>query len=415
MGAFVGFVRNPGRRRSQVWAWPALAVTLAAAAGILGCHRPSGVATQTQTEASLPQQGLERLPARRDADDVGRFLAGLPGRPGSPFLELEQEAPWQAHRAELDKRWRRIEAGALPALRAFYQEELRPHGVGAGCVFYPFSGPDVLFVTALFPESPTYILVALEPPGSLPRAEQILKRGLETYLAGVRASVESELHRSFFITREMDRQFRGQLTDGLLPAIVHLLVRTGHTIEGYRLVRLDDEGRLVARLPDEAPPAGRPPNRGLELDFRPEQEATVRKLFYFAVNLSDARLKRNAPFLRFLAGLGRLTTYLKATSYMPHHQDFSVLREQVLGLSSAILQDDSGIPYRFFDSEVWEIHLYGHYERPYGSFRWLQQPDLRKAYASQGSKPLGFHLGYGFARIPSNLLLAVRRQAQGAR
>lgn len=396
-------------------AWPALALTLAAAAGILGCRRPGGSTTQTQTEGSRPHQGFERLPARRDADDVGRFLAGLPGRPGSLFLDLEQEAAWQAHCAELDKRWRRIEAGALPALRAFYQQELRPQGAGAGCVFYPFSGPDVLFVTALFPESPTYVLVALEPPGSLPRPEQILKRGLETYLAGVRASVESELHRSFFITREMDRQFRGQLTDGLLPAMVHLLVRTGHTIEGYRLVRLDEEGRLVERLPDEAPPEGRPPNRGLELDFRPEREAAVRKLFYFAVNLSDARLRRNGPFLRFLAGLGPLTTYLKATSYMPHHTDFSIFREQVLGRSSAILQDDSGIPYRFFDSAIWEIHLYGHYERPYGSFRWLEQPDLRKAYASQGSKPLGFHLGYGFARIPSNLLLAVRRQAQAAR
>lgn len=407
----VGFEQSAGKGRSSALARLAFALTLAAA--IAGCRAGSGGASRTQAEPS--GQAFERLPARRDADDVGRFLAGLPGRAGSPFLKLEQEAAWQAHRAELGKRWRRIEAGALPALRAFYQDELRPHGAGAGCVFYPFSGPDVLFVTALFPESPTYVLVALEPPGSLPGPEQILKRGLESYLAGVRASVESELNRSFFITREMDRQFRGQLTDGLLPAIVHLLVRTGHTIEGYRLVRLDDEGRLVERLPDEVSPAGPSPNRGLEVDFRSDKEAAVRKLFYFAVNLSNARLKRNTPFRRFLGGLGRLTTYLKATSYMPHHDDFSIFREQVLERSVAILQDDSGIPYRFFDSAAWQIQLYGHYERPYGSFRWLEQADLRKVYASRGAKALGFHLGYGFARIPSNLLLAVRRQAQAAR
>lgn len=409
----VGFERSSGRGPLSGSAWLALTLMVAVAAGMSGCRRTGGVTGGT--EPVRAGQDSKRLPACRDADDVGRFLAGLPGRPGSPFLELEQEGAWQAHRAELDKQWRRIEAGALPALRAFYREELRPRGAGAGCVFYPFSGPDVLFVTALFPDSPFYVLAALEPPGSLPGPEEILKRGLETYLAGVRASVESELRRSFFITREMDRQFRGQLTDGLLPAIVHLLVRTGHSIEGYRLVRINDEGQVVERLPDEIPPPGRSPNRGLELEFRRDGEGAVRKLFYFAVNLSDARLKRNAPFLRFLAGLGRPTTYLKATSYMPHHTDFSIFRQQVLGLSSAILQDDSGIPYRFFDSEVWEIHLYGHYERPYGSFRWLEQPDLRKAYSSLGSKPLGFHLGYGFARIPSNLLLAVRRQAQGAR
>ena len=42
----------------------------------------------------------------------------------------------------------------------------------------------------------------------------------------------SELGRSsFFITRQMDHQFRGQVTDfGLLAPILQLLVRTGHTV-----------------------------------------------------------------------------------------------------------------------------------------------------------------------------------------
>ena len=60
----------------------------------------------------------------------------------------------------------------------------------------------------------------------------------------------SELGRSFFITRQMDRQFRGQVTDGLLAPILQLLVRSGHTVLGFRYVRLDDAGQVIDRAPD---------------------------------------------------------------------------------------------------------------------------------------------------------------------
>jgi hypothetical protein len=52
--------------------------------------------------------------------------------------------------------------------------------------------------------------------------------------------------------------------------------------------------------------------------------------------------------------------------------------------------------------------LYGDYVRPYGSFRPLEQPDLRKAYLTLGPKPLEFRIGYGYGRVESNLLLATR-------
>jgi len=72
------------------------------------------------------------------------------------------------------------------------------------------------------------------------------------------------------------------------------------------------------------------------------------------------------------------------------------------------LQDDSGIPYHFFATARWRVQLYDNYVRPYGSFRWLEQPDLRKAYMTLGPKPLDFRIGYGYGRIASNLLFATR-------
>ena len=72
------------------------------------------------------------------------------------------------------------------------------------------------------------------------------------------------------------------------------------------------------------------------------------------------------------------------------------------------MQDDSGIPYRYFDNASWNVQLYGQYQRPYGSFRWLEQPTLRKAYESGNAKPLSLRIGYGYSKIASNLLLAKR-------
>jgi hypothetical protein len=80
--------------------------------------------------------------------------------------------------------------------------------------------------------------------------------------------------------------------------------------------------------------------------------------------------------------------------------------------SVAVLQDDSGIPYKYFDTAPWHVQLYGDYVRPYGSFRWLEQKDLKKAYSTPSTKPLDFQIGYGFRKMPSNLLFAKKGETK---
>ncbi len=339
---------------------------------------------------------------------MARFLAGVSGRPGSPFAELETEPAWQTYRDEMAGTWGRIQNGWLPPMSEFQKKELAGLPGKNAVVFYPFSGPDVLVITIFFPRSPAYVMVGLEPAGTLPGQKQISKGKLDGYLAAVRESVASVFQRSFFVTRQMDGEFRGQVTDGLFTPILLLLARSNHTVLGYRYIRLDENGQIVGRPADYKAP-GSIGNKGLEIDFRTDADRSVHKLIYLSVNLSDERLARNQPFLTFLARLRGATTFFKATSYMTHHKDFSTIREQVMGRSEAILQDDSGIPYRYFGASTWRVQLYGKYEKPYGSsFAWLEQPDLRKAYSTLEVKPLNFHIGYGFSRAPSNLLLAKR-------
>ena len=69
---------------------------------------------------------------------------------------------------------------------------------------------------------------------------------------------------------------------------------------------------------------------------------------------------------------------LKAASYLMHSNNFSQVRDFLLTHSKVILQEDSGIPYRYFAKDKWDIRLYGHYIGPINRFLKHGQLDLQK-------------------------------------
>jgi hypothetical protein len=82
----------------------------------------------------------------------------------------------------------------------------------------------------------------------------------------------------------------------------------------------------------------------------------------------------------------------------------------VLSQSQALLQDDSGIAYRFFDKKVWDFKFYGRYTRPVNDFNWVYENDLKEVYRTDTSiKPVPFILGYHWDSNGINLLRAVRK------
>ena len=104
---------------------------------------------------------------------------------------------------------------------------------------------------------------------------------------------------------------------------------------------------------------------------------------------------------------------MKAASYLMQGKPFSVIRGYVLSHSEAVLEDDTGVPLRYFDRVTWDVRFFGHYDQPIPMFRNFRQPDLAKAFArGENVAPLAFHVGYG-SETASNLMLAVRRRTAG--
>lgn len=371
----------------------------------VGCS-PAPTVVRAPSPKVRPLVDVEPSPA---PDAVARFIAGLPGGSGSPLRDLEGDPAWVAHQRDSDSDWFDLLTNRLPVMRAFGDQELNPVHASK-TLLYAFGGPDIITARALFPAMDNYILIGLEPAGTVPGVERLRERPLETVLPRFRMTLDSVLRRSFFITREMDSQLRSQITDGVLPVMLAELVRSGHTIEGVRHVRILPDGTLATR--DPAEPWNSFTNQSSAIRFHAGNPAETKTLLYVSANLMSPAFDRNEGLRKFVAAQRGATGFFKATSYTVHQAQFAGIRDTILDTCSAVVQDDSGVPYRLFDQKSWAVQLYGGYEKPYGSFSFREQPDLRQAYAA-GARQLNFRIGYGFSKVPSNLLVARRRQAPG--
>ena len=96
-----------------------------------------------------------------DADDIGLFLAGKPVEHGAVLSQLQQTAAYQAHQRDTSQLWRSNVRPRISVMESWAGGEVTPAIGDGGTVYYPFGGPDLLHVCALFPQAQTYVLMGL--------------------------------------------------------------------------------------------------------------------------------------------------------------------------------------------------------------------------------------------------------------
>jgi hypothetical protein len=87
-----------------------------------------------------------------------------------------------------------------------------------------------------------------------------------------------------------------------------------------------------------------------------------------------------------------------------HLDEFSTARDYLLNNTRNLIQDDSGIPLRFFKPEAWILSLYGNYPGPIDLFKKHDQQDLRAAFAREKAGDLPFGFGYQWRPGISSLI-----------
>jgi hypothetical protein len=346
-------------------------------------------------------------------EDAARFISGLPCA-AEPLRRLQENKDWKDFAAAIDKAWADLEIRRLKPMREWAAAELADSRAAIRTLFYPFGGPDFPTAFELFPEARTYILIGLEPVGKLPDFSRSTMAQASGYLQTLNGALWDFFNKSYFITRAMTATLAVDKVDGVLPVLSLFLKRTGNTIVSLKRCEFLDTGELMetdffARKRRAVQPYG------VKIEFLTAGGTTPRTLYYFSTDLSDGSFRPRSKFHRFVESLSPETTFIKSASYLMHYTFFSEIRGQILDKSQWVLEDDTGIPYKFFKPETWDVQLFGEYAKPIDLFKGVDQADLKQAYAVPGkAKILPFHLGYHWSSNKDSILYFHRKAASPA-
>jgi hypothetical protein len=337
------------------------------------------------------------------ADDTAKFLAGMMPSADSPLTPLTKDPAWQRHAKFFDTAFAQLEQKQLTKIRAWSEAHLaapRP------TMFYMFSGPDFLYANAFYSKASTYVLSALEPPGSVPDLAKLPRGGVGAALYSVERSLSSVLSFSFFITKQMKTDLHAGQINGTLPVLYVFLARSGKTIKSVSPVALDDKGAAYFANENPGPNAV----RGARIIFA-GADGVEKTLYYFSTDLSNSGVK-SSGFLKFCSTLAPGNSLIKSASYLLHSGNFTTVRDYILANSSTIIQDDSGVPLHYYSPKKWRFFPFGRYNGPINEFPGRYQDSYADLF--RRAEPMDFGIGYRWRTNDSNLLLSVRLPDDGS-
>jgi hypothetical protein len=321
------------------------------------------------------------------------------------FSDVIQSEEYKNFSNAFSQRWKLFDSTRIIKLKSFCKNELSKEISNKEILFYPFSGPDILYADLFFNNSSKFVLIGLEPVGTL--HSFVDKTSHNKYFSTINNSLHSILKFSFFRTISMSRDLKNQDVDGTIHLLFLFLNIMGNSIVSAKPITVDSLGSIVFCNSFESLKKSDLKTKGIQIMYL-SPENKIKELNYFSLNATDDGLKSNLGFSNYLLSLSDFNTYLKGASYLLHNSNFSTIRNFILNKSKTVTQDDSGIAYRYFvKSKInWTFKLYGNYTRPISLFSNCYQKDLDSLYKKQGSKFIGFGIGYNFNDQNSNLFIA---------
>lgn len=355
----------------------------------------------------------EVKPAHPVYNDLARFIAGLPSNGQGAHDSLRNNPEWKSFSQAFENNWQKYDSTRLVKMKSWRETELTEASAASKTLFYPFAGADFLNAYTFFPDADQVVLIGLEPSGTPPTfTNASSKDTISKYFNRINSSLHAILNFSFFRTKSMAVDFRNEEIDGTIHLMLLFMARTGNTITDIKSVAVNRSGEIVHYNSFDEGRKDTLGNKGIEIEFM-SPDSTMKKAYYFSVNLADDMLKKNTGFTAYVKSLGAFNSYIKSASYLMHKSYFSYVRDSmVLAQSRFILEDDSGIPIKHFDANTWDVTLYGSYDAPISMFAGHHQEDLKKAFKDSSNikvKPLPFGIGYNYKPGKSNLLLAKRK------
>ena len=343
----------------------------------------------------------------RRATATAQILAGIAPVSSDPAIDrLVKLEAFAEHQKWMMAQWSQVK-GRIGAMENWRNGEVKVTGAARQTMLYPFSGPDFLNAYALFPDHPRYIFFSLERPGGLPDLESVTAVQFAKLLEGVRSAFRDIFERNYFITDYMNKQLSTPWIRGTVPVMATMMVLLDRRIVRIEPIDLFPELTRAYDMPDAKRP--RRIMRAVRIQFTSPYGGAPQWLYYFSVDATDKALEFYPRFLDWVKQTRPTTVLLKSASYLLHDPQFEKTRETILAAADYVIQDDTGLPYRYLNQPPWQVKLYGRYSKPIKALRYGYQADLAGAYESKRDLPeLPFPFGYHWRGKKSGLLIASR-------
>lgn len=267
-------------------------------------------------------------------------------------------------------------------------------------VFYPFSGGDFIHLFWLYPNASEYLMVAREDVGHIPNLYNNDAKFCAEYLNDIDFVLRDIYHKSYFITKHMQTDTEETTkVDGMLPLILWAAAITNHEILSVKYADVNDSSQMV--FVDSL--NTRKKHDAVEIMMRNIEDGKIKNVTYLSCDISDKGFKSKSQYYNYLSNTlpNSCISFIKSASYLLHYTTFNEIRNLILEKSNFLVQDDTGIPFKYFDKSVWKVELCGGYLTPVKDFNEnLYQEDLHAAYNDSNYflGPINFSLGYHWGR-----------------
>jgi hypothetical protein len=343
----------------------------------------------------------------RRATATAQILAGIGPSSSDPAIDrLGKLEAFAEHQKWMAAQWSQVKA-RLGTMEQWRNGEVRVGGAARKTMLYPFSGPDFLNAYALFPNHRRYIFFSLERPGVLPDLESVTPAQFGRILEDVRSAFRDIFERNYFITDYMNKQLGTPWIRGTVPVMATMMALLDRRIVRIEPIDLFPELTRAYDLSDAKRP--RRIMRAVRIQFTGLQGGAAQWLYYFSVDATDKALEFYPGFLDWVKQNRPTSVLLKSASYLLHDPQFEKTREAILASADYVIQDDTGLPFRYLNQPPWHVKLYGRYNKPIRALRYGYQADLEGAFESKGELPeLPFPFGYHWRGKMSGLMIATR-------
>ncbi|MBX7210932.1 MAG: hypothetical protein K1X78_21685 [Verrucomicrobiaceae bacterium] len=358
--------------------------------------------------ASLP-------PEAQETTDIARLLAGLPSLSDQDAnKKWRSESFWRTHASGMNKMWKEFGAKRGIKVRNWSVAELSDVA-SIPVVFQPFGGPNFVFSHLLIPNAETFVVCGKAPCLDIPKFDTIPEGVLADTIFQLRQASANILGLESEATSPRPGP-EGQSLPGAMPMLLALAARTGHVIEAVELMPTDGGGSATVVDPSQIPldptaeaaPSSKQahPTSACVITMR-SGDGRQKRLFYFQQDMRDEGLPESAALLQYLNKQSRVVVVVHESAHELHQPNTMRIQRYIAKHAAALIQDPSGVPFRHFSPEAWNVQKYGSYAGAPSEYRNFDQPELIFAYSDKSSTPQALPFGTGLLHkeLPTALMV----------